>query len=111
MPQILCGHRSYQPKPPLDSQGKKALSLRSSYDCLNEINKIMPINRLNKATPRGKGPPPSNPYEDQAQQAHSAEKEEQELDRAAKEIYDMWEEEESGGTRWSGGDEDKRYAD
>ncbi len=41
----------------------------------------------------------------------SSDKQQQESDLAAKEIYDMWEAEEVGGTRWSGGDEDKRYAD
>ncbi len=35
----------------------------------------------------------------------------QESDLAAKEIYDMLEGEEVGRTKWSGGDEDKRYAD
>lgn len=71
----------------------------------------MPTNRLNKESPRGKGPPPSQPIEDQAIQAMSSDLQQQESDLAAKEIYDMWEAEEVGGTRWSGGDEDKRYAD
>ena len=71
----------------------------------------MPINRLNKITPRGKGPPPSTPAEEHSPQSLSAEMQQEENDRAAKEIYDMWEAEEAGGTRWSGGDEDKRYAD
>ena len=71
----------------------------------------MPINKLNKHTPRGKGPPPSTSLEDQANQAMSLPEQQQESDLAAKEIYEMWEAEEAGGTRWSGGDEDKRYAD
>ncbi|UCE64211.1 MAG: hypothetical protein JSU59_03460 [Nitrospirota bacterium] len=71
----------------------------------------MPINKLNKNTPRGKGPPPSTSIEDQANQAMSLVVQKKESDLAAKEIYDMWEAEEIGGTRWSGGDEDKRYTD
>jgi len=71
----------------------------------------MPINRLIKTTPRGKGPPPSTFIEDQSDQTTSAEMQQEENDRAAKEIYDMWEAEEVGGTKWSGGDEDKRYSD
>jgi len=71
----------------------------------------VPINRLNKNTPRGKGPPPSKSLDDEAKLAMSSDKQQQESDLAAKEIYDMWEAEEVGGTRWSGGDEDKRYAD
>ena len=71
----------------------------------------MPTNRLNKKTPRGKGPPPSTPVEEEAIQAMTSEVQQKESDLAAKEIYDMWEAEEVGGTRWSGGDEDKRYAD
>ncbi len=71
----------------------------------------MPINRLNKKTPRGKGPPPSTAIEYEATQSMNSNMEKEESDLAAKEIYDMWEAEEIGGTRWSGGDEDKRYAD
>ena len=71
----------------------------------------MPINRLNKDTPRGKGPPPSTSVEDEATQAMASDSQQNESDLAAQEIYDMWEAEEVGGTRWSGGDEDKRYAD
>lgn len=71
----------------------------------------MPINRLNKNTPRGKGPPPSTSLQDKASQATSLEEQQKESDLAANEIYEMWEAEEVGGTRWSGGDEDKRYAD
>lgn len=71
----------------------------------------MPINRLTKKTPRGKGPPPSTSSEDPQSQTINEEMKQQESELAAKEIYDMWEAEEVGGTRWSGGDEDKRYAD
>ena len=71
----------------------------------------MPINKLHKKTPRGKGPPPSTSAENESPQVKSSEMQQQEWDAAAKEIYDMWETEEVGGTRWSGGDEDKRYAD
>lgn len=71
----------------------------------------MPINKLNKNTPRGKGPAPSGSTGERPTKDSSLEVKQQEFDLAAKEIYDMWEEEEVGGTRWSGGDEDKRYAD
>ena len=71
----------------------------------------MPINALKKDTPRGKGPPQSYLAEDEAQRAASSETRLKEAELAAKEIEEMWEAEEAGGTRWSGGDEDKRYAD
>ena len=71
----------------------------------------MPINALKKDTPRGKGPPQSSLAEDQAWQAASSDAQLNESDLAAKEVEEMWEAEEAGGTRWSGGDEDKRYAD
>ena len=71
----------------------------------------MPINALKKNTPRGKGPPQSSLAEDQAWQMASAEAQLNESDLAAREVEEMWEAEEAGGTRWSGGDEDKRYAD
>ena len=72
----------------------------------------MPINRLQKDSPRGKGPPPSSPMDENALKENlSLAAQQQDSDLAAKEITDMWEEEEVGGTRWSGGDEDKRYAD
>ena len=71
----------------------------------------MPINALKKNTPRGKGPPQSSFAEDQAWRAASSEAQPNESDLAAKEVEEMWEAEEAGGTRWSGGDEDKRYAD
>ena len=71
----------------------------------------MPINALKKDTPRGNGPPQSSLAEELAQKAASAEIQLKENELAAKEIEEMWEAEEAGGTRWSGGDEDKRYAD
>ena len=71
----------------------------------------MPINALKKDTPRGNGPPQSSLAEDEDQQAVSSEAQLKEDELAAKEIEEMWEAEEAGGTRWSGGDEDKRYAD
>ena len=71
----------------------------------------MPINALKKNTPRGNGPPQSSLAEDLAWKAASTEAQLNENDLAAREIEEMWEAEEAGGTRWSGGDEDKRYAD
>lgn len=71
----------------------------------------MPINALKKDTPRGKGPPQSSLAEDHALREISSETQLKESELAAKEIEEMWEAEEAGGTRWSGGDEDKRFAD
>lgn len=70
----------------------------------------MPVNVLRKSTPRGKGPEPSGVPEPKVL-APSEEERQREAELAAKEQAEMWEAEESGLSRWSGGDDDKRYSD
>ncbi|RMH34878.1 MAG: hypothetical protein D6690_09985 [Nitrospirae bacterium] len=71
----------------------------------------MPVNVLRKSTPRGKGPPPSGSPEQKTAPLASSEDQQKEADLAAKEQADLWEAEEIGLSRWSGGDEDKRFVD
>ena len=73
----------------------------------------MAVNSLRKDIPRGVSQNPGRaassaegPSGDEMKNRESLE-----ADLAAQEIDSMWDEEEQGGTRWSGGDEDKRYSD
>jgi len=72
---------------------------------------IMPINVLQKNTPRGRGPEPckavskelkEKPVEEEAKQ--------KEGELAAQEIQDLWESQEVGNTSWSGSG-GNRYSD
>ncbi len=70
----------------------------------------MPINALQKDTPRGNGPPPTSTNGHTGDKALTAEEKLAESELATREQEAMWESEEVGLTRWSESD-GKRYGD
>lgn len=70
----------------------------------------MPINVLNKNSPRGKGPDPCHGQPRPDDQPYQPDHKNKEEDLAAKEIQDLWEAQETGLTRWSG-EGDTRFSD
>ena len=70
----------------------------------------MPINILQKNSPRGKGPPASDLADQVSKSSTSQEENLKEADLAAQEKEALWESQEVGITRWSG-EGDSRYSD
>ena len=70
----------------------------------------MPINALQKKTPRGRGPDPSVAIGKDLAEKQEGEEGLKEADLAAQEIQDLWESQEIGITGWSG-ETGNRYSD
>lgn len=71
----------------------------------------MPINVLQKNTPRGRGPEPSQTVsEKQEEQLAAGEEQLKESDLADQETQALWESQEIGNTSWSGAG-GTRYSD
>jgi hypothetical protein len=70
----------------------------------------MPINALQKNSPRGRGPEPSETLQKDLEGKQGGEESLKEADLAAQEIQDLWESQETGITGWSG-EAGNRYSD
>ena len=70
----------------------------------------MPVNILQKDSPRGKGPSPCGATDRELKSPDSQEEQHKNADLAAQEEQALWESQEVGITRWSG-EGDGRFSD